>query len=133
MKLSSIAMLVLIFSGVVAFFSALDVFNYEYNAPGYEINQSEVSGIFEVTEPMVEEKSVLDSIFSSIGLGFVPEMLHYAQKIFGYAINMGGLVQQYVPGDVGVHLGTLVNAITYFVYVWGAIQIFLKVSGKSLE
>lgn len=135
MKLTSLALAVLVFSSVVVFVNAVGLFDYKVYEPGYQIDQDEADGVFEIVDSstQVEEKSMLDSIASTLGFEWFLKMIGYVKKLLGFALNIGGLFQQYVPGIVGEQFAILINGVVYFCYVWAAIQIFLKVSGKNTE
>lgn len=134
MKIATFALAVLIFSAVVTMFNALDIFNYKVYEPGYTINQSDVDGIYEIDEPIADTKQgLLDKVADAIGFEAIYSIIKVIGKALGMALNIGGLFSQYIPGVVGEQLSILVNAVTYFVYAWGGVQLWRKVSTKSME
>lgn len=134
MRIATFALAVLVFSAVVTMFNTLDVFNYKVYEPGYTINRSDADGIYEIEEPQVETKQgVLDKVADVVGFEAIYNIWKVVKKALGMALNIGGLVSQYVPGDVGEQFAILINAVTYFVYAWGGVQLWRKVSSKNMD
>lgn len=115
-------------------FNTLDVFNYKIYEPGYTINQSDVDGIYEIDEPQIDTKQgILDKLSDAVGFESIYGVVKVIGKALGMALNIGGIVKQYIPGAVGEQFSILINAVTYFVYAWGGVQLWRKISTKGLE
>lgn len=134
MKIVTFALAILIFSAVATMFNALDIFNYKIYEPGYNISESEANAIYTIDEPTVDTKQgVIDKISDAIGFESIYAIIKIIGKALGMALNLGGLFKEYVPGVVGMQFSILINAVTYFVYAWGGIQIWRKISTKGME
>lgn len=134
MKIVTFALAILIFSAVASMVNALDIFNYKIYEPGYQINQSDVDGIYTIDEPQADTKQgILDKLSDAIGFEAIYSVVKVIGKALGMALNLGGLFKKYIPGVVGVQFAILINAITYFVYAWGGVQLWRKVSTKGME
>jgi hypothetical protein len=134
LKIVTFALAILIFSAVATMFNALDIFNYKIYEPGYNISESEANAIYTIDEPTVDTKQgVIDKISDAIGFESIYAIIKIIGKALGMALNLGGLFKEYVPGVVGMQFSILINAVTYFVYAWGGIQIWRKISTKGME
>lgn len=134
MKIVTFALAILVFSAVASMMNTLDIFNYKIYETGYKINESEANAIYTIDEPTVDTKQgILDKISDAIGFESIYAIIKVIGKALGMALNLGGLFKEYVPGIVGVQFSILINAITYFVYAWGGIQLWRKVSTKGME
>ncbi len=136
MKIVSIAVAVMVFTAVVIMFNTLNIFDQKtYVDPINQINmQGEASGIFEVDSPSVSDKEgITDQIADALGFEALFKIIDVVKKALGIALNLGGLFAQYVPGVVGEQMAILINALTYFVYAWGGVQLWRKVSTKQMD
>jgi len=133
MKIYQIALGVLIFSAVMTLFNSLGVFSYQMYQPGYNnVNSADAAEVFQLdTEDMDTQEGWLDRI-SGIGTGIL-FALGLVWKTLGLATNLGGLFQQYVPGDVGLQFGLLLTILTDVVLAWGGIQILMKITTKQMD
>lgn len=134
MKIYAIAIALMIFSGMVGIYNDLGVFGTKTYDPGMDnINQTEVTQIYQVgsDESVKSSSTWIDDITG--GFSFVVKIMGMAWKLLGNAFNLGSVFSQYVPGVVGEQIGLLITAITYFVYAWGGIQLWQKVSSKSMD
>ncbi len=134
MKIYVIAIGLMIFSGVVGIYNDLGIFEGKTYEPGlHNVSQSDITQIYNPgTNGEVKSSSTwIDDITG--GLGFVIKIMGMAWKLLGNAFNLGSVFSQYVPGVVGEQIGLLITSITYFVYAWGGIQLWQKVSSKSMD
>lgn len=136
MKVLSVALALLIFSATVALFNDLGVFNHKVYEPGYNVNQSQVDDIYEIdqTTPTIDTKEGLtDRVADMFGLGGILRIINVVLNTLKLAVNLGSLFNIYVPGDVGAAFAALFNVITYFIYGWGGVQLWRKVSSKGMD
>ena len=133
MKIYAIAIALLLFSGIITLFNDLNLFNQKMYEPGYNVSQSEANGIYQIDagNSIESKEGWMDKIGGGIDLGWKIILIVYHTLSLG--LNLGGLFEKYVPGSVGQGFGTLITAATYFVYAWGGIQIWRKVSTKGME
>ena len=133
MKIYVFALMILLFSGLVTVFNHLGILNQKLYEPGYNVNQSEANGIFQVdSSNTIDDKSDWFDQFAG-GFAFTLKTIGIVWKGLGLALNLGALVTKYVPGPVGLSIGVFVTAITYFIYAWGGVQLWKKISSKLLD
>jgi hypothetical protein len=133
LKIYVIAISLLIFSGVVTLYNELGIFDQKMYEPGYTVNQSDISSVYQVSSggDVKSSSNWIDDITG--GLGFIAKIMGMVWKLLGNALNFGSLFTQYVPGVVGEQIGLFITTITYFVYAWGGIQLWQKVSSKNMD
>ncbi len=133
MKIFAIAIALLIFSSIVSLYNELGIFDQKQYDPGFTVNQEDVSNIYQVESggDIKSSSSWIDDITG--GVGFLIKIRGMVWKTLGITFNLGGVFGQYVPGAVGVQVGILINVLTYFVYAWGGIQLWQKVSTKNMD
>ena len=134
MKIYVIAIALMIFSGMVGVYNDLGIFGSKTYDPGLtNISQTEVTEIYNIDSggSVKSSSTWIDDITG--GFGFVIKIMGMAWKLLGNAFNLGSVFSQYVPGVVGEEIGLLITAITYFVYAWGGIQLWQKVSSKYMD
>jgi len=134
MKIYVIALAIFIFSNMVGIYNDLGIFNEKQYTPGLNnLSQSEVQEVFKVESGgnVKSSSSWLDDLTG--GLGFIAKIMGMVWKMLINAVNLGSVFSQYVPGVVGSSVGLMITAITYFVYAWGGIQLWQKVSSKNMD
>lgn len=134
MKIYELAIALMIFSGMVGVYNDLGVFNAKQYDPGMDnVSQTEIQEIYKPdTSGEVKSSSTwIDDITG--GFSFLVKIMGLAWKLLSNVFNLGSIFSQYVPGIVGEQIGSLITAITYFVYAWGGIQLWQKVSSKSMD
>ena len=134
MKIYVIALAVFVFSNMVSIYNDLGIFGEKAYEPGlHNISESEVNDIFLVESGgnVKTSSSWIDDITG--GLGFLAKLMDMVCKMLINAVNLGGVFSEYVPGVVGELIGGLITAVTYFVYAWGGIQLWQKVSTKNMD
>ncbi len=134
MKIYEIAIALMIFSGLVGIYNDLGVFDAKQYDPGMaNVSQSDIEEIYkpDSSGEVKSSSTWVDDITG--GFNFVIKIMGMAWKLLGNAFNLGGIFSQYVPGEVGSQIGLLITTITYFVYAWGGIQLWQKVSSKSMD
>lgn len=134
MKVYQFALGLLIFSAVATLFNEVGLFPVDVLHTGATVNQVDINQIMEIdsTGGTVETApSIIDQV-ADIGGG----LIFFAKVIWKsllLALTIGSLVMDYFPGSVGVALGSMVYGITYFIYGWGGMQLFRKVSTKGMD
>ena len=134
MKIYVIALAIFIFSNMVSIYNDLGIFGEKPYEPGlHNISQSEVSDIYLVNSggEAKTSSSWIDDITG--GLGFIAKLMGMVWKMLINAVNLGAVFKEYVPGAVGILMGDLITAVTYFVYAWGGIQLWQKISTKGMD
>lgn len=134
MKIYQYALFILIFSSVATLINDLGFLPVDILHPGAVVNQSDVNEIIEIdsTGGTIENSPTIINQLADLGGG----LLFFAKVIWkslGLALTLGSVVSMYFPGSVGVSLGAMVYGITYFIYGWGAMQLFRKVSTKWMD
>lgn len=136
MKIISFAIAVMVFTAVVVLFNTLGIFDQKMYADtvNQPSMQNESSGIFEVDSSSLTDKGgITDQIADALGFEAMFKIISVVGKALGIALNLGGLFAQYIPGVVGAQMAILINALTYFVYAWGGVQLWRKVSTKGMD
>ena len=134
MKIYVIALAIFIFSNMVSIYNDLGIFGEKPYEPGlHNINQSEASDIYLIEAGGEAKTSSLWIDDTTGGLGFVAKLMGMVWKMLINAVNLGAVFKEYVPGVVGMLMGDLISAVTYFVYTWGGLQIWQKISTKGMD
>jgi len=135
MKIYEIALLVLILSGVSSFFNAVGVFDYQFDEINVEVDESQIDKIYEVDAngSIKTDEMLLEDSGDAFGFGFILSSMAVILNALGMALNIGGVIHGYIPGVIGYEIGLLVNGLTYFVYGWGGLQLYRKVSTRDME
>ncbi len=134
MKVYQIALALLVFSALTTMINELGIFNYKVYEAGYQVNQSDADSIYQVDNEGINSKeSWTDKLADTLGVNWVLEAAEVISKTLGLALNLGSLFTQYVGGEVGTQFKVLFNTITYFIYAWGGIQLWRKVSSKQMD
>lgn len=135
MKIYVIAIALMIFSGIVGIYNDLGIFgSNKLYEPGMDnIDQSEVTEIYQPDSggSVKSSSTWVDDITG--GIGFILKIMGMSWKLLSNAFNLGSIFSQYVPGVVGEQIGLLITTVTYFVYAWGGIQLWQKVSSKNMD
>lgn len=133
MKIFVIAVALLIFSGVTTIYNESGIFNSKLYEPGYNVSQSEIRGIYEIDPAgtVDSKEGIIDKIAG--GFEFSLKIIGIVWKTLGLATNLGSLFTQYVPGDIGIKFGLLITTITWFLYAWGGVQLWQKISSKTMD
>lgn len=134
MKVYQYALFLLIFSAVATLFNEVGLFPVDVLHTGAAVNQSDVNEIMEIDSSggTVETAPTIIDQVADIGGG----LIFFAKviwKTLGLALTLGSLVSMYFPGSVGTALGAMVYGITYFIYGWGGMQLYRKVSTKGMD
>lgn len=140
MKIYQIALGLLVFSAVATLFNEVGIFPIDVLHTGAVANASDVDQIYEIDESggdvktasTTETKSSILSDIADIGGGLI-YFVTVIWKTLKLSLGLGSLVEMYFPGTVGEALGTMITGISYFIYGWGGMQIFRKVSSKTMD
>ncbi|MDP1615215.1 MAG: hypothetical protein Q8L68_05400 [Methylococcales bacterium] len=131
MKVYQIALALLIFSATTTMINELGIFNYKLYEAGYQVNQSDADSIYQVDQSGIASKeSWTDQLADTLGISWVLKAAQVIYKTLSLALNLGSLFTMYVPGTVGDSFKILFNTVTYFIYAWGGVQLWRKVSSK---
>lgn len=134
MRIVTFALWAIIFSGVAVMMNGLGIFDYKVYEPGYNVSESDVDGIFQIEEPVVDTKQgVLDKLADSLGFEWLYNGARLIWKAIDMGIHFGDTITQYVPGVVGEAFATLFYSVSLFLGAWGGIQIWRKISTKGME
>ena len=132
MKIYVIAIALMIFSGMVGIYNDLGIFEDKpYEPKLTNISQSEVTEIYKPDSNGEVSGGIINDIMGIPGM--VYKIMSMAWKLLGNAFNLGAVFAQYVPGVVGTQVGLLITTLTWVVYAWGGIQLWQKVSSKSMD
>lgn len=114
-------------------YNELGVFDQKLYDPGYTVSQDEANGIYlvDVGDAAESKEGWLDKIEGGIDLGL--KLITIIYHTLSLGLNLGSLFEVYVPGTVGQQFGLLFTAVTYFVYAWGGVQLWRKVSSKTMD
>ncbi len=132
MKIYVIAIALMVFSGMVGIYNDLGIFgDKSYNPKLTNVSESEVTEIFKPSSNGEVSTGIISDIMGVPGM--IYKVMSMAWKLLGNAFNLGGVFSQYVPGVVGQQIGILITTLTWVVYAWGGIQLWQKVSSKSMD
>jgi len=133
MKIYEFALLVLIFSGTVTLFNTLGLFDYNLQEQGYNVTQEQAEGIFQVgTSSDIDSNAGWFSKLES-GVEFGIQILSFLANALSMGANIGGIFYQYIPNSVGLALNVLITGLSWFVYAWGALQLYRRFSSKGVD
>jgi len=133
MIIYKLAIAIFIFSSMVGVYNDLGIFEARAYEPGlHNISESDIEEIYKPdTSGEVESGGLINDI---MGIpGFLYKLLGLAWTLLANAFSLGSIFSQYVPGVVGERIGLIITAVTYFVYAWGGIQLWQKVSSKQMD
>ena len=134
MKVYQIALALLIFSAVTSVVNEIGIFNYKIYEGGYQVNQSDADSIYQIdNEGVASKESWTDSLADTLGVGWALKAAQVIRKTLSLALNLGSLFTMYVSGAVGESFKIMFNTVTYFIYAWGGIQLWRKVSSKGMD
>ena len=133
MIIYKIAIALFIFSGIVGIYNDLGITGNKVYDPGLNnISETEIREVFKPgSDGAVTDGGIVGDALALPG--FLMKMIGLIWKLLQNAFNLGGVFSQYVPGIVGEQVGLLITAITYIVYAWGLIQIYMKFSSKNVD
>ena len=135
MKIYEFALLILILSAVSGFYNAMGVFDYQYEEVNVAVNETEIDTIYEIDMEgnIKTDEMLLEDSGDANGFSFILKTMSVISNALGMALNLGGVVQSYIGGVIGYEIALLINGLTYFVYGWGGLQLYRRVSTRDME
>jgi len=133
MKIVELAVIVVIFSGVVALFNTLGIFNYDMAPIETGLTEQQATGIYQIGNAggIDSKASWYDQVEN--GVEFVFKLMTFAASALSMGLNIGSIFEKYIPGIVGSSLSTLITGISWFFYAWGGFQIWRRFSSKGAD
>ncbi len=132
MKIYEIAIGLMIFSLMVGVYNDLGVFNSKPYDPG--MANVSISEIENLNKPGTDGNIISTAVNDIMGIpSFIFKIMGMAWKLLSNAVSLGSIFKEYVPGVVGIQIGDMITTITWIVYAWGGIQLWQKVSSKSMD
>ncbi len=135
MRVYRIAMLVLIFSLVSSGLNELQVISAQLPEAGSGVNQTTVSGVFEIDNDD-QFASIDDFKEDSADIGGISglwKVWKVLTSLLKNALLVGTLFKQFVPGQVGVVFGAMITTMAWGIYGWALIQWKFKVASKGMD
>lgn len=135
MKIYEFALLILILSAVSGFYNTMGIFDYQYEEINVAVNETEIDTIYEIDMEgnIKTDDMLLENSGDANGFSFILKTMSVVSNALGMALNIGGVCQSYIGGVIGYEIALLINGLTYFVYGWGGLQLYRRVSTRDME
>ena len=136
MKAVSIMMSILVIAGVITFFNTFNLFGSSDSEPiNAQWNETGTRGII-----LVDDSSGTATtnwweanIPGASYIAWMIKAIAFIWNAFMMVFELPVLIETWVPGDVGIAFGLLINGLLWFIVAWSGFQIYMKISTKYMD